>query len=77
MTNDIEFGTWSDAWSDTVVCRSLHIILAQVRPWYHCPHAGPSGGGKCIFHPYNEWLETEFVTDPEPDNTIEPPCITI
>jgi len=34
--------------SNTVACRQLHAILAQLRPDIHCPHIGPTGGGKCI-----------------------------
>jgi hypothetical protein len=40
------YGTFADAWSDTVVCRILHVVLAAVDPTVHCPHVGPTGGGK-------------------------------
>ena len=26
------FGTWDNVWSDTVTCRSLHVLLAKIRP---------------------------------------------
>ncbi|KAI5357278.1 hypothetical protein Slin14017_G122870 [Septoria linicola] len=42
------FGSFDEAWGDTVACRIIHLILTQVRPEIHCPHVGPSGGGKCI-----------------------------
>lgn len=42
--------------SDTVACRILHAVLAQVDPVEHCPHVGPTGGGKvcssCIVSRY-------------------------
>jgi len=49
-----DFGTYDDAWSDSVVCRTIHVILALVRPEMHCQHVGPTGGGKCVDWPYNE-----------------------
>jgi hypothetical protein len=48
------FGTFDEAWGDNVVCRSVHVILAQVNPNTHCPHVGPTGGGKCVDESYNE-----------------------
>ncbi|KAI9749501.1 MAG: hypothetical protein M4579_006846 [Chaenotheca gracillima] len=44
------FGTYSEAWGDTVACRGVHIILTSVRPddQIHCPHVGPSGGDSCL-----------------------------
>jgi len=48
------FGDYSDAWGDNVVCRTIHVILAQVRPDVHCMHVGQDGGGKCVDWPYNE-----------------------
>ncbi|MCJ1314947.1 hypothetical protein MMC15_000261 [Xylographa vitiligo] len=41
------FGTFDEAWGDDVVCRSIHVILTLMDPVTHCPHVGPSGGGKC------------------------------
>lgn len=60
------YGNYDAAWGDNVVCRSIHLVLTQVRPdvsyslslstetvandgtQIHCPHVGPTGGGKCI-----------------------------
>jgi len=72
--SSLDFGSWSDAWSNTVVCRELHVILTQVRPDFHCPHVGPTGGGKCIFHTYDEWLNTTYVAFPDPDTPDSTPC---
>jgi len=33
------FGTFDEAWGDNVVCRSVHVILAQVNPDTHCKSA--------------------------------------
>ncbi|KAK3316867.1 hypothetical protein B0H66DRAFT_306852 [Apodospora peruviana] len=46
------YGNYDSAWGDNVVCRSIHLVLTQVRPDHHCPHVGPTGGGKCIEHDY-------------------------
>ncbi|KAK0614685.1 hypothetical protein B0T14DRAFT_540036 [Immersiella caudata] len=42
------YGNYDAAWGDNVVCRSIHLVLTQVRPDIHCAHVGPSGGGKCV-----------------------------
>ncbi|PMD16379.1 hypothetical protein NA56DRAFT_580553 [Hyaloscypha hepaticicola] len=46
------YGNYDEAWGDNIVCRTIHLILTQVRPDVHCPHVGPTGGGKCINYPY-------------------------
>ncbi|KAJ7190395.1 hypothetical protein GGX14DRAFT_605759 [Mycena pura] len=48
------FGRMDEAWGDNVCCRFIHLILAAIRPEVHCPHVGPTGGGKCIDIPYNQ-----------------------
>lgn len=35
-----------------MVCRIIHVRLVGVNPGLHCPHVGPSGGGKCVDVPY-------------------------
>ena len=37
------FGTFDEAWGNTIACRAIHLILTQVRPEEHCPHLGPKG----------------------------------
>lgn len=34
------------------MCRIIHVRLVGVNPGLHCPHVGPSGGGKCVDVPY-------------------------
>ncbi|KAK6503766.1 hypothetical protein TWF481_008772 [Arthrobotrys musiformis] len=46
------FGTFDKLWADTVTCRIVHLMLADVDPDDHCPHVGSSGGGKCVEYPY-------------------------
>jgi hypothetical protein len=53
------YGNYDAAWGDNVVCRSIHLVLTQVRPDIHCPHVGPTGGGKCVQVPY----PTDFFSD--------------
>ncbi|KAI9822576.1 MAG: hypothetical protein M1827_000295 [Pycnora praestabilis] len=48
------FGDWDELWGDDIVCREVHIELARIRPAVHCPHVGPTGGGKCVNEPYNQ-----------------------
>jgi len=67
--NTIDFGSWGNAWSNTVVCRLLHNTLTQVRPEFHCPHVGPTGGEKCVYHSYDSWYATEYVVNLPPDTT--------
>ncbi|MCJ1250181.1 hypothetical protein MMC30_007407 [Trapelia coarctata] len=48
------FGNYDEAWGDNVVCRTIHVLLAKIRPEVHCAHVGPTGGGKCIDIAYND-----------------------
>ena len=48
------FGNWDQIWSDNVICRTLHVRLAKLRPDVHCVHVAPSGGGKCVDIEYNQ-----------------------
>ncbi|KAJ6451285.1 hypothetical protein C8R45DRAFT_1113619 [Mycena sanguinolenta] len=48
------FGRLDEAWGDNVVCRTIHVLLTKFRPEVHCPHVGPTGGGKCIDVEYND-----------------------
>ncbi|KAK3991122.1 hypothetical protein QBC44DRAFT_58019 [Cladorrhinum sp. PSN332] len=48
------YGSYDEAWGDHVVCRTIHLVLTQVRPDVHCPHVGPTGGGKCVNVAYPE-----------------------
>ncbi|KAJ6256805.1 hypothetical protein Dda_8673 [Drechslerella dactyloides] len=52
LTNQKKFGSFTNIWSDSVVCRSIHLVLTITRPAAHCPHVGPSGGMKCVDYPY-------------------------
>jgi hypothetical protein len=61
--SSLTFGSWNNAYSDTVICRILHNFLTVVRPEYHCAHVGPTGGGKCIEHPYEDWYNHEFIAN--------------
>ncbi|KAH6972594.1 hypothetical protein EDB80DRAFT_596284 [Ilyonectria destructans] len=49
----IPFGTFDYATSNTVACRQIHVIMTLSRPDIHCPHVGPTGGGKCVDTDYN------------------------
>ncbi|KAL8790202.1 MAG: hypothetical protein Q9213_000733 [Squamulea squamosa] len=42
------FGDGDNIWADSVTCRQIHLLLARIRPDVHCPHVGPTGGGKCV-----------------------------
>jgi len=53
------YGNYDEAWGDNIVCRSIHLVLTLVRPDVHCPHVGPTGGGKCVDVPY----PTDYFSD--------------
>ncbi|KAJ6566077.1 hypothetical protein B0H19DRAFT_941175 [Mycena capillaripes] len=56
------FGRYDEAWGDNVVCRTIHVLLTKFRPEVHCPHVGPTGGGKCIDVDYNDvFFNDEFL----------------
>ncbi|KAL8675480.1 MAG: hypothetical protein Q9168_000181 [Polycauliona sp. 1 TL-2023] len=42
------FGDGDNIWADSVICRQIHLLLTRIRPDVHCPHVGPTGGGKCV-----------------------------
>lgn len=43
----IPFGSYDRADQNNVVCRLIHLLLAQIAPEIHCPHLGKTGGGAC------------------------------
>ncbi|KAK8226044.1 hypothetical protein HDK77DRAFT_501285 [Phyllosticta capitalensis] len=47
------FGDFDEVWADNIVCRIIHLILTGTRPDIHCPHVGPTGGGKCVDNDYS------------------------
>lgn len=49
-----DFGDWNELWADNVICQTLHVVLAKLRPDVHCEHVGPSGGWKCVDVDYNQ-----------------------
>lgn len=55
------FGIYDRTWGDNVVCRAIHSIFTLSRPSIHCPHVGPTGGGKCSEESYN----TRYFNDEE------------
>ncbi|KAI9684421.1 MAG: hypothetical protein M1829_002231 [Trizodia sp. TS-e1964] len=48
------YGNYDEVWGDNVVCRTIHLRLAALRPQVHCPHVGPTGGMKCVDYPYEQ-----------------------
>jgi len=53
------YGDYDEAWGDNIVCRTIHLVLTQIRPDVHCPHVGPTGGGKCVDVAYGD----DYFTD--------------
>eukprot|EP00198_Chlamydomonas_reinhardtii_P012913 XP_001702250.1 predicted protein [Chlamydomonas reinhardtii] len=53
----IPLGTSASLDQSNVLCRRLHLNLAAIDPNLHCPHVGPSGGGKCT----NKGVESQFL----------------
>jgi len=58
---------WAMADQQAFGCVRLHLILVSIRPFVHCPHVGPTGGGKCVLHPYISFYEDETAQCP-PDS---------
>jgi len=58
--NTVDYGTWDDIRENSVACRQFHAILAIARPQVHCPHAGKTGGGKCVPSVYTNYYLTQF-----------------
>lgn len=52
LTTQIDFFRPGELGSNTVVCRYLHAQLLPYAPDLHCPHVGPTGGGKCVDFTY-------------------------
>lgn len=50
------FGSFDRADQNNVVCRSIHVQLAQINPTVHCPHVGKTGGKACT----NKTAESYF-----------------
>jgi hypothetical protein len=58
--DNYEFGTWDNVKQNTTVCRQYHSTLAILRPTYHCPHTGKTGGGVCIPHSAADWYLHQY-----------------
>eukprot|EP01097_Dermamoeba_algensis_P001561 TRINITY_DN1588_c0_g1_i6.p1 TRINITY_DN1588_c0_g1~~TRINITY_DN1588_c0_g1_i6.p1 ORF type:complete len:313 (-),score=82.87 TRINITY_DN1588_c0_g1_i6:164-1102(-) len=56
----IPYGGWGQADQNTQQCRLIHLQLVRANPATHCPHTGPTGGGKCIFHPESSYHGENF-----------------
>ena len=58
------FGTNDRADQNNVVCRGIHLQLAQIAPSIHCPHVGKDGGGMCTNKPFTHYFEdpSDFLT---------------
>ncbi|KAL8958981.1 MAG: hypothetical protein Q9183_005725, partial [Haloplaca sp. 2 TL-2023] len=68
------FGDPDNFWSDSVRCRQIHVLLSRIRPAIHCPHLGPTGGGKCVDVDYNQayFDDQELFGEPIGSNFICP-----
>lgn len=60
LTNDVPFGSFDQSFSNSVVCRLIHTLLTVFDPVVHCPHAGKTGGGKCIDVPYKNYYLVNY-----------------
>lgn len=56
----IPFGTWDFVRANTAICRQYHSTLAMLRPHLHCPHAGKTGGGKCVDKPHYKYYDDTY-----------------
>lgn len=58
--SSIQFGSWNDLRSDTVLCRFYHALLALADKM-HCAHVGKTGGGKCITRTYESYYDHVYI----------------
>lgn len=56
----LEFGSYNRLNSNTVVCRSTHVLLTITDPVHHCSHVSPAGGGKCVDFSYRSFYENTY-----------------
>lgn len=47
LTEKTRFGKAYELGQNTLLCRSVHEQMVPLRPEFHCPHIGPTGGGMC------------------------------
>lgn len=50
-------------------------LLTRVRPEYHCPHVGRTGGEKCVPHTYQSWFNVDFVENLQLDTFASDDCV--
>ena len=55
--HSIPYGGNGQSDQNTRSCRVIHLALAKANPKTHCPHVGPTGGGKCIYHSEESYLD--------------------
>jgi len=56
----LPFGSYNRVNSNSVVCRSTHVLLSIYDPVHHCPHVSPTGGGKCIDFSYRSFYNATY-----------------
>jgi len=56
----LPFGSYDRVNSNSVVCRSTHVLLSLYDPVHHCPHVSPMGGGKCIDFSYRSFYNHTY-----------------
>lgn len=61
FTSTVDDGTWSHVDDNSMICRQYHGLMALVRPDVHCMHMGKTGGGKCTYHSYFEYVGTNYI----------------
>jgi len=62
LTTQVPFGTYDRGDQGSVTCRLIHIKLVPLAPHIHCPHVGPTGGGKCVDKTYDYYYtKTDFL----------------
>lgn len=57
--------------ADTVACSYFHMVFTRADPVNHCPHAGKTGGGKCITTPYIQFYSEVYRKRMELEITAE------
>ena len=63
LTNNVPYGSYDRADQGNVACRIIHTSLVPLLPSIHCPHVGPTGGGKCVDKTFDYYYNhSDFLT---------------
>ena len=57
LTNNVSYGSFDRGDQGNTVCRAIHTNFVPLLPSIHCPHVGPTGGGKCVDKAFDDYYK--------------------